>query len=95
MTSMAPTPRGHMKSAPTTIKVSTETRDRVKAHAARSERTIEQYINMLIDLADREQRWDALRAARANMTPSDWVSYNNEVSAWDRADLDRLPDEQW
>lgn len=81
--------------SPTTLKVSTQTRDRIKAHASKSDRTIDQYINYLIDLADRELRWDAMREALGKMTPQDWADYNAEVSSIAGADLDGLSDEQW
>jgi hypothetical protein len=83
------------QSAPTTIKVSSATRDRIKEHAQRSDRTIDQYLNLLIDLAERELRWDALREARARMTTTDWASYNAETSVWDATNTDGVTDEAW
>ena len=72
----------------TTIKVTSVTRDRLKAMAKREQCTIDQYLNKLIAMADREQRWDALRASVAKMTAEDWADYTSEADPY-------VPDPQW
>jgi ElaB/YqjD/DUF883 family membrane-anchored ribosome-binding protein len=68
----------------TTIKVSKETRHRLKAMAQRAHCTIDEYVNELIAIADREERWDDLRGAFANMTASQRLSYLSEADPYVR-----------
>jgi hypothetical protein len=76
---------------PTTIKVSPDTRDKLKALAKNEACTIDQYLNKLIAMADREQRWDSLRASVAAMSSQDWQDYAQEADpqraevTWDGA----------
>jgi hypothetical protein len=81
--------------APTTIKLSKATRDRIKVNAAKQNLTIEEHLNFLEDLHAREQRWDAMRAALAKMTTQDWADYHKESTSISGADLDGLNDEAW
>lgn len=83
------------ESAPTTIKLSKATRDRIKANAAKQNLTIEEHLNFLEDLHAREQRWDSMREALAKMTPTDWADYHLEGTSISGADLDGLKDENW
>lgn len=71
----------------TTIKVSTATRDRLKAHAAQRGETLGEHLEHLLDLADREDRFEALRAAMATTAPADLASYVRERDEWLDADL--------
>ncbi|MGN6250789.1 MAG: hypothetical protein ACTHNS_03125 [Marmoricola sp.] len=71
----------------TTIKVTAEVRDRLKVQAAREHRTLGEHLGHLADLADREQRFDALRNAMATTSAEEMSSYAEEVAAWD--DLER------
>ncbi|MBK5238936.1 MAG: hypothetical protein JJE28_07500 [Actinomycetales bacterium] len=71
----------------TTIKVTPVTRDRLKSHAKRAERTINEYLDMLIDLADRELRFDALRTAIANTSEADMQSWREETDVWENLEL--------
>ena len=71
----------------TTIKVTPATRDRIKGHAQRADRTINDYLDMLIDLADRELRFDALRAAIANTSAEDMASWRDETDVWETLEL--------
>jgi len=71
----------------TTIKVSRATRDRLKAHAALRGETLGEHVEHLLDLADREDRFDALRAAIAATPPADRASYVRERDEWLDADL--------
>lgn len=76
-----------MTIAMTTIKVTPVTRDRLKSHAKRAERTINEYLDMLIDLADRELRFDALRTAIANTSEEDMQSWREETDVWENLEL--------
>lgn len=76
-----------MTTAMTTIKVTPVTRDRLKSHAQRAKRTINEYLDMLIDLADRELRFDALRAAIANTSEADMQSWREETEMWETVEL--------
>jgi len=71
---------------PTTIKVSPDTRDKLKVLAKSEACTIDQYLNKLIAMADREQRWDSLRASVAAMSAQDWEDYAQEANP-QRADV--------
>lgn len=71
----------------TTIKVSAATRDRLKAHAAQRGETLGVHLDRLLDLADREERFEALRAAMAATSPADQASYQRERDEWLDADL--------
>ena len=76
-----------MTTTMTTIKVTPATRDRIKGHAQRADRTINDYLDMLIDLADRELRFDALRAAIANTSAEDMASWRDETDVWETLEL--------
>jgi predicted nuclease with TOPRIM domain len=70
------------KSALTTIKVSMQTRDRLKSLAQQDQCTLEEYVNKLIALAYREQRWDELRASVTKMTASQRAQYLADADAY-------------
>ena len=72
----------------TTIKVSTEVRDRLKAQAQRAHRTLGEHLSVLADLGDRQQRFDALREAIAATPPEVLEEYQAEVRTWDLVDHD-------
>ncbi|CAB4896794.1 MAG: hypothetical protein F2808_03735 [Actinobacteria bacterium] len=86
---------------PTTIKVSPDTRDKLKVLAKREECTLDQYLNKLIAMADREQRWDSLRASVAAMSSQDWEDYAQEANPqradvpWDGATVADEWQEEW
>ena len=71
----------------TTIKVSRATRDRLKAHAALRGETLGEHLERLLDLAEREERFEALRTAIAGTTEDDRASYARERDEWLDADL--------
>lgn len=71
----------------TTIKVPVATRDRLKEHAARRGETLAVHIERLLDLADREARFEQLRQAIATTSASDAADYARERDAWLDADL--------
>lgn len=69
--------------------------------AKRDQCTIDQYLNKLIAMADRELRWDALRASIAKMTAEDWAEYMAEADpyvpdeAWDGVTVDAEWQDEW
>jgi hypothetical protein len=68
----------------TTIKVSNDVRDRLKAQAARSHRTLGAHLEYLASLGDRDARMRDLRDAIAATPPDALESYREETRAWDR-----------
>lgn len=71
----------------TTIKVSRETRDRLKAQAAAAHVTLGEHLARLADAGDRALRFEQLRAAIAAESAADRSSYEAERDAWLDADL--------
>lgn len=71
----------------TTIKVTTETRDRLKEQAAASGQSLGDYVAHLADKADRESRFAAIRAAHASTPPEVMEDYWRESREWLDADL--------
>ncbi len=67
----------------TTIKVSTEVRDRLKKQAAQAHRTLGEHLAHLAELDDRQSRFVALRAAIDATSPKDMASYRDEADAWE------------
>ena len=75
----------------TTVKVTTELRDRLKAQAAARGRTIGEHLAVLADDADRHDRFSRLRQQVAATPPELRASYLDELAAWDAASGDGLP----
>jgi len=71
----------------TTIKVSTEVRDRLKAQAAASHLTLGQHLERLAEAADRGLRFEALRQAIQATSDEAMAAYERETRAWTDADL--------
>lgn len=71
----------------TTIKVSVETRDRLKAQAARDNLTLGEHLSRLADHADRARRFQELRESIARTSDADLRSYEAETREWLDADL--------
>lgn len=70
----------------TTIKVSTQVRDRLKRQAHASSRTLGEHLEHLADLSDRQDRFAELKAA-IEATPADAMStYRAETEAWELLD---------
>lgn len=80
---------------PTTIKVSIELRDRLKAQAAEHGRTIGEHLASLADAADRRERFARLRRQIAATPPELRESYLEESAAWDATTGDGLPAEDF
>ncbi|MGI8947008.1 MAG: hypothetical protein ACR2FV_03335 [Ornithinimicrobium sp.] len=76
----------------TTIKLSRETRDRLKARAGAEALSLGDYLELLATRAEREARWAALRQA-VRATPLELMeSYRAETAQWEQteqADGDR------
>lgn len=67
----------------TTIKVSTVTRDRLKAQASAAHRSLGAYLEDLAEMADRRARFAALRES-IDATPADLAaSYRAELLQWE------------
>lgn len=64
----------------TTIKVSTELRDRLKAQAAEHRRTLGEHLEVLLEEEARRERFQQLRAAMAGSPPD--IHYINEARDW-------------
>lgn len=71
----------------TTIKVSTETRDRLKAQAAAAHLTLGEHLARLADAGDRALRFESLRVAIAGQTDAERRAYESARDAWLDADL--------
>jgi hypothetical protein len=71
----------------TTIKVTPEVRDRLKAQALSARLTLGEHLERLADLADREARFDALAGAIEAMSDEQRADYRRESSGWVDADL--------
>lgn len=71
----------------TTIKVDTQTRDRLKAQAAAARVPLGVHLSRLADEADRRERFRALRRAFAATTPEQAAGYAEETNAWENTEL--------
>lgn len=71
----------------TTIKVSDELRDRLKAQAAREGLTLGAHLTRLADADDRRQRLRTLRTAIADTSAEDMAGHGTESAVWERAAL--------
>lgn len=67
----------------TTIKVSTDLRDRLKSHAAAEHLTMNSYLEKLLECEERARRFAVLREQMANTSEEDWKSYREETEWWD------------
>ncbi|WDH79677.1 hypothetical protein PTQ19_04305 [Microbacterium esteraromaticum] len=67
----------------TTIKVSTDLRDRLKSHATAEQLTMNSYLEKLLEREERAHRFAVLREQMANTSEEDWKSYREETQWWD------------
>lgn len=72
----------------TTIKVSREVRDRLKAQAASARRTLGEQLEHLAELGERTRRFEQLQDAIRSTDASTLDEYRVEVAAWDAVDRD-------
>jgi len=70
----------------TTIKVSSDVRDRLKEQAAAAGHTLGEHLRHLADLGDRASRFEALRGAIRATPPEAMSSYEREVAEWESLD---------
>jgi predicted DNA-binding protein len=71
----------------TTIKVSDELRDRLKAQASRDGLTIGAHLARLADADDRRHRLLALKTAIAETSAEETESHRVEAADWERTEL--------
>jgi predicted transcriptional regulator len=71
----------------TTIKVSKEVRDRLKAQASAAHITLGQHLERLAEAADRGMRFEALRRAIETTSDESLAAWASEAREWTEADL--------
>jgi hypothetical protein len=71
----------------TTIKVSTQTRDRLKAQTAQARVPLGEHLRRLADAADRQRRFAALREAVGQTPPDLAESHAAETEEWETIEL--------
>lgn len=69
----------------TTIKISSELRDRLKSYASAEHLSMGSYLERLLEREERERRFAQLREEMAQTSAQDWNSYRQETVWWDRA----------
>lgn len=69
----------------TTIKVSSELRDRLKAQAGARQLTLGDYLAKLAVIGERQMRLEAMHAAMSATAPELLESYREETEFWDAA----------
>jgi len=79
----------------TTLKVSVQTRDRLKKLADEDQLTMDGELARTLDKAEEARFWEGVRAdyARLQADPQEWADYVSEVAEWDHAVGDGLDDE--
>ncbi|MCL2515814.1 MAG: hypothetical protein FWD85_08215 [Microbacteriaceae bacterium] len=75
----------------TTIKVTDELRDRLKAQAARDGLTLGAHLAQLADAEDRRWRLSSLKAAVAQTSSADAASHATESAEWEHVELTDAP----
>ena len=77
----------------TTIKVSVQTRDRLKRLADEEHLTMDAALSRALDQVEDARFWQGVRAdyARLQADPSEWADYVGELAEWDAATSDGLP----
>lgn len=68
----------------TTIKVTTDVRDRLKTQASAAHRTLGEHLAHLADMNDRRARFASLKQAIDATPKKELASYRAETEAWDR-----------
>jgi hypothetical protein len=80
--SMTRADTGHF---PTTIKVSSDLRDRLKVQAGAHDLTLGEYLSKLATIGERQMRREAMHAAVSATAPELLESYREETEFWDDA----------
>jgi len=79
----------------TTIKVSVQTRDRLKKLADEDHVSMDAELARTLDKAEEARFWTGVREdyARLQADPHEWASYTGELAEWDHTVGDGLDDE--
>ena len=79
----------------TTIKVSAQTRDRLKRLADEDHLTMDAALAQVLDQAEEARFWAGVRAdyARLQADPQEWADYVGELAEWDATASDGLAGE--
>ena len=77
----------------TTIKVSSELRDRLNAEARRANTTVAGVIEGLVAERERAERFRAMREAMSSASAAELDDYQRDVDEWDTASRDTSDDE--
>ena len=79
----------------TTIKVSVETRDRLKRLAEEDHLTMDAELTQALDKAEEARFWEGVQAdyARLQGDPKEWADYVSELAEWDHTTADGLDGE--
>ena len=79
----------------TTIKVSVETRDRLKRLADDDHLTLDAELARTLDKAEEARFWAGVKEdyARLQADPQEWAEYVSELAEWDATAGDGLSDE--
>jgi len=79
----------------TTIKVSVQTRDRLKRLADEDHLTMDAELARTLDRAEDARFWTGVRAdyARLQADPQEWGDYASELAEWDHTAGDGLDEE--
>jgi predicted transcriptional regulator len=76
----------------TTIKVSVQTRDRLKRLAEEDHLTMDAELARALDKAEEARFWEGVQAdyARLQADPQEWAGYVGELAEWDQTAGDGL-----
>jgi hypothetical protein len=76
----------------TTIKVSVQTRDRLKRLAEQDHLTMDAELVRALDKAEEARFWEGVQAdyARLQANPKEWADYVGELAEWDQTAGDGL-----
>ena len=79
----------------TTIKVSLETRDRLKRLADEDHLTMDAALSLVLERAEDARFWEGVHAdyARLQADPRQWADYVGELAEWDTTTGDGVADE--
>jgi hypothetical protein len=79
----------------TTVRISQETRERLKEFAKDDGVTITDAIDRMVERERRRRMWEAANASYAALRadPEAWAEWQSEIALWDSTIADGLPDE--
>lgn len=66
----------------TSVKVPVDLRDRIVADARARQQTVAAFLDSILDEWERQQRFQAVRSAYANLTEEQRGDYTAETEAW-------------